>query len=272
MKNSNNAFSEFERRGWNTTADVYDVNFGRHTSKYANPLLDLAGVTSDSKVLDLACGPGYLSATAHARGAEVLGIDFATEMINEAQSRYPDLSFQTDNAESLSLSDNQFDAAVMGFGMLHLADPEAAAAEAYRVLKTDGRFAFSVWGNPDEVCRGTGILLKAMEDNANMALNLPEGPPMFRFADRLESERLLTEAGFSDVIVQQVDQPWLLDGADELLDVFQKAGVRAGEILRAQTDSALDAIRQQVIRDVELFRTGNQFKIPMGAIFASGKK
>lgn len=270
--NNNKAFSEFERKGWNTTAEVYDDNFGRHTTKYAAPLLDLAGITSSSTVLDLACGPGYLSATAHARGADVLGIDFAAEMVKEARSRYPDLSFQADNAERLSLSDNLFDAAVMGFGMLHLARPEAAAAEAYRVLKTDGRFAFSVWGNPEEVCIGTGILLRAMQDNANMDLDLPDGPPMFRFADRTASEQLLTQAGFSDVVFQQVDQPWLLDRADELLDVFRKAGVRAGEILRAQSDDALNAIRQQVIRDVEIFRTGDRFKIPMGAIFVAGKK
>ena len=268
----NNAFSEFERKGWNTTAGVYDVHFGHRTSKYADPLLDLAAVGANSDVLDLACGPGYLSAAAHERGSHVVGVDFAGEMVKEAQKRYPALSFQSGDAEDLSFEDNRFDAVVMGFGMLHLAHPEAAASEAYRVLKTNGRFAFSVWGNPDEVCRGTGIINKAIQDHANLDLGLPNGPPVFRFADYTEAERLLTEAGFSDVVIKRVDQAWLLQEASELLTIFQKAGVRAGEVLRAQTDSALEAIREQVIRDVETFRTGDQFRVPMGAVISSGKK
>lgn len=270
--NSNNAFSEFERKGWNTTADVYDAHFGHRTMKYADPLLDLAAVGSDSEVLDLACGPGYLGAAAHERGARVLGVDFATEMVKEAKSRYPALSFQSDDAENLSMEDDRFDAVVMGFGMLHLAHPEAAAAEAYRVLKTNGRFAFSVWGNPETVCRGTDIVNKAMQNHANLDLDLPVGPHVFRFADHSESERLLSQAGFSDVVVKQVDQAWILEEASELLDAFLKAGVRAGEVLRAQTTDALAAIRNEVILEVEAFREGNAFKVPMGAVITSGKK
>lgn len=36
----------------------------------------------------------------------------------------------------------------MGFGMLHLPEPAAAAREAWRVLTVGGRFAFSVWDEP----------------------------------------------------------------------------------------------------------------------------
>lgn len=269
---SNNAFSEFERKGWNSTADVYDSHFGRHTVKYAAPLLDLAEVRQGSKVLDLACGPGYLSAAANDRGAQILGIDFASNMVAVAKSKFPTLTFQSDNAENLSLADRSFDAVVMGFGMLHLAHPEAAAAESCRVVKPGGRFAFSVWGNPEKVCLGTGILNRAMQDHANMALGLPDGPPVFRFADHAESERLLSGAGFIDIHIKQVDQAWVLRKASDLLDTFREGGVRAGEILRAQNAATLDTIREQVIRDAEVFRKGNMFEIPMGAVIASGKK
>ena len=263
VNDSNSAFSEFERNGWNSTANVYDSHFGRHTTKYCSALLDATNISSGFKVLDMACGPGYVSAAATQREATVLA---------EAKAKHPSLNFQMDNAEQLSLADNIFDAVVMGFGMLHLAQPEAAAREAHRVLVPEGRFAFSVWGDPENVCVGTGIILRAMHDHANMDLDLPEGPPMFRFADHDESKRLLEQAGFIDIEVARVEQAWVLDNAVDLLDTFQEAGVRAGVVLRAQSSQVMQTIRQQVIADSSPYSKNGKFEFPMGAVVASGQK
>src|SRR5437763_15928404 len=98
-------------------------------------LLDAAHVTAGTRLLDVACGPGYAAAAAAARGALPLGIDFSSEMVEEAGGRYPGLEFREGGAEQLSLLDTSFDGEALNFGMLHLGRPEAAIPESDRVRR-----------------------------------------------------------------------------------------------------------------------------------------
>ena len=60
-------------------AQPYEQRFGKLTSQAVEPMLDAVGVTGGggTKVLDVACGPGYLAAAAAARGSDVVGLDFS---------------------------------------------------------------------------------------------------------------------------------------------------------------------------------------------------
>src|SRR2546428_512500 len=84
------------------------------------------------------------------------------ERIQEARGRYLGLDFQEGDAEQLSFSDSSFDAVVLNFGMLHLGRPEQALREAHRVLRQDGRIAFTVWDTPDKAI-GFGIVIAAIQ-------------------------------------------------------------------------------------------------------------
>ena len=70
------AFGEFEKRGWDRAANPYHYHFGGLTRQSSLALLDAARVQTGSKVLDVATGPGYVAASARARGADVIGLDF----------------------------------------------------------------------------------------------------------------------------------------------------------------------------------------------------
>ena len=63
------------------------------------------------------------------------------------------------------LGTTSFDAVVCAFGILHCADPDKAMAEAYCVLRPDGRYAFTVWMSPDRH-DFFAIVLKAIEIHA----------------------------------------------------------------------------------------------------------
>jgi ubiquinone/menaquinone biosynthesis C-methylase UbiE len=166
------AFRAFEFEGWQKVANRYHDTFANVTVQSAGPLLDAAEVRKGLRVLDLACGPGYASGAASSRGAEVLGIDFSSEMIAEARRLYPEVEFREGDAEALALQDETFDAVIMNFGMLHLGRPERAAAEAYRVLRSGGRFAFTVWDTSDKSI-GFGIILSAIRKHGDMNVPIP---------------------------------------------------------------------------------------------------
>src|SRR6266576_7049579 len=99
--------------------------------------------------------------------------------------------------------------------MLHLARPEQALAEAYRLLRPGGRVAFTVWDTPDKAI-GFGIVLSAIQKYGDLNVAIPPGPPFFRFSDPEESKRMLSVAGFTDNEVASVPQTWRLSSADAL--------------------------------------------------------
>src|SRR5262247_3201964 len=119
-------FHAFEHQGWQRAASRYAGSFGELTEQLAEPLLDAAQVRAGARVLDVATGPGYVAAAAARRGARVVAIDFSAAMLAEARARHPDVVFREGDAEALADGDATFDAVVMGFGLLHLARPEAA--------------------------------------------------------------------------------------------------------------------------------------------------
>jgi ubiquinone/menaquinone biosynthesis C-methylase UbiE len=146
------SFKELERQGWGAKAGNYDALGGQITVGALGPLLDAAGVRTGMRVLDVAAGPGYVATGADARGAHAVGIDFAADMVSEARRRYPNIEFHEGDAENLAFDTSSFDAVV------------CAIAEAYRVLRPDGRFAFTVWSGPDRH-DFFAIALKALQEH-----------------------------------------------------------------------------------------------------------
>src|SRR5262249_3421330 len=136
------SFHEFEHDGWQRAAAHYADTFAPLTSKTIPALLEAAGVAKGRRVLDVATGPGDVAAAAAAAGAQVIAIDFSSSMIAAARRRYPDVDFREGDAQALPIPDRSVDAVVMNFGLLHLAQPDTAIAEAHRVLVAGGRAAF----------------------------------------------------------------------------------------------------------------------------------
>jgi ubiquinone/menaquinone biosynthesis C-methylase UbiE len=259
------SFRRFEHQGWQEIATRYHDGFAAVTTQSTIPLLEAARVTKGTRVLDVATGPGYVAATAAALGAAATGVDFSSEMVGEARSRYPSVDFREGDAEALSFADASFDAVVMNFGMLHLARPEQAMSEARRVLRPGGRFAFTVWDTPDRAV-GFGIVIRAIQKYGDLDVPIPPGPPFFRFSEPEEARKALTAAGFSDVSVIHVPQIWRLPSVDSLFDVMYNGSVRNAALLRAQTPAVIEKIREEIRREVE----ANRNVLTMPSVLSSG--
>ncbi|PYK30785.1 MAG: hypothetical protein DME57_05890 [Verrucomicrobia bacterium] len=133
------AFTDFEHAGWERVADKYDSTWASSTRQFIPPLLDAAEVSPQMSILDVGCGPGYVSAAAAERGATPVGLDFSAEMIAIAQKKFPGIEFGQGDAQHLPFADATFDRVVANFALLHLSSPERAMSEAGRVLKAGGR-------------------------------------------------------------------------------------------------------------------------------------
>lgn len=264
-------FHEFEHVGWELASKHYGDAFGTLTSQAAPFLLDAVGASAGTRLLDVATGPGFVAGAAAARGASVIGLDFSASMIAEARLRYPSIDFRDGDAHALPFEPGSFDAVVMNFGLLHLARPGAAMAEACRVLRPGGRYALTVWAAPEQAM-GFGMVLRALQEQGNPNLTWPEGPPFFRFSAADEFRATLEGAGFSDVVIRTLPLVWKLSSPDAVFDALSTGGVRTAAVLRAQTPAALDAIRTAVRRGTEAFAADDAYLVPMPAVLASGAR
>lgn len=181
-------FKEFESKGWHRQAPNYDDRAGRMTTEAVAPLLDAVSARLGMRLLDVCCGPGYLTAEATTRGLSAVGIDIAPAMVDLARGRVPGAEFCIGDAEALGFDDGAFDAVVCAFGLLHLGKPETAIAEAFRVLRPGGRYAFTVWAGPDEAAF-LGLGMRAVLAHADMSVPLPPGPLFSRWRTGLSPRR-----------------------------------------------------------------------------------
>ena len=207
----------FEHATWSRCAPGYEDGFAVLTRGAVDPLLDRAGVTAGTKVLDLGTGTGVAVAAILERGASVVGIDFSETMIAEARRILPQVDFRVASAETLPFDDGSFDAVVANGVLHHLAEPDRALEEAHRVLAREGRIACTVWAEP-ETLEAFGVFFAAVEEQAGGA-ELPHGP-LFGVTDRETLSSLFVDAGFADVSIERVPTTWRMDSIDALLRAF----------------------------------------------------
>ena len=109
------------------------------------------GITPGMKVLDLGCGDGTTALPEARRGADVLGVDIARNLVDAATKRaksegLANVHFQQGDATNLTgLADRQFDLVVSIFGAMFAPKPFDVAKEMVRVTRPGGRIVMGNW-------------------------------------------------------------------------------------------------------------------------------
>jgi uncharacterized protein (TIGR01244 family) len=265
-------YREFERAGWERAAPAYAGSFEAITNLFARQLLEAVGAGPQSKLLDVACGSGYMSAMAAASGAQVEAVDFSTTMVDAAARRYPALSFRQSDAEALPFADGMFDAVVIGFGVHHFPFPVQALAEANRVLRAGGRLGFTVWASIDEHMLQK-VVVDAVREVGNPAATLPVSPAG-AVCEIETCLRLLRESGFASPPphAQTLVARAPIESARQLIDLLTAGTVRMSSIIRSLPQDKMALLTSAVERSIERYREGNVFKVPAAAILAVGVK
>jgi SAM-dependent methyltransferase len=143
-----------DARSYDATAAEFGTLTERYSKGIAARMLDLAGVNSSDRLLDLGTGTGLLARMAAARGANAVGIDHSAGMLGQAQASadHDGVGTRTEflamDAEALDFADEAFDVTVSLFVLRHLPNPLAAAREMHRTLKSGGRLVTSLGARP----------------------------------------------------------------------------------------------------------------------------
>jgi SAM-dependent methyltransferase len=109
-------------------------------------LVTAIGDAAHGRVLDVACGPGIVTAALAAMAREVVAFDLTPEMLIKARERctkagHTNVLFQEGSATALPFADASFDVAVTRLSLHHFEEPQKVLAEMLRVLTPGGLLA-----------------------------------------------------------------------------------------------------------------------------------
>jgi ubiquinone/menaquinone biosynthesis C-methylase UbiE len=232
------------RNQFNTIAADYDVGPGCF-GHFGRRLVAEAAIEPGHRVLDIASGRGavlFPCSEQIAPGGEVIGIDFADEMVRvaneDAARRGISASVRVMDAEHLAFSDSSFDRVLCGFGIMFFPDQARALAEFGRVLKPGGRIALSTWRVPQ-----TSELESAMTEVEMQ----PMRPPGWITEPDVLS-KLLATAGFTEISVKVDSHSFRYSDVDQYWRQARGTGMRAALDALTSSDAARlrDALRRRV--------------------------
>ena len=239
------------------------------TEAVSRDLIDRLALQPGEVVLELAAGVGHtslLAADAVAPGGRVIATDFAPAMVDAArrlaeQSGATGVEHRVMDALAIDLLDRSVDAVVCRWGLMLFADPARALAEVRRVLRPGGRFGCAVWAaaaqNP-----WASVIGRVFVERGLMEPPEPGAPGMFSLADAARLEALLREAGFDSVAIEDVPVRFRWVSFAAYWEATIELGGGIADALAPLSPGEREAVRAEVERGAEPFRTGDGYELP----------
>ncbi|MES0824333.1 class I SAM-dependent methyltransferase [Ruegeria sp. SCP11] len=253
---------------WLTYEDQLDQNF----ASVLELVLNRAGLSESTNVLDIGCGTGVSTLAAAERvgpAGHVLAADISQPFLDRAQIRASEkgltnIQFQYADAQTFTFPQGQMDAAISRFGVMFFEDTVAAFANIARALKPGGKMTFAAWGP-----LGDNPWFKVPHLAAVKRLGQPPrvdryAPGPLAFHDLYHVTGMMTQAGLTDVSGEAV--PMALPGfggAEGSAALCTRVGPAARVIAHFDGNAQdVEAIQNSVTEDFRRFQSGTDLRIP----------
>lgn len=143
MSNLETVRDEFKRQ-----AETFDTWAVKTDEKSGARFVAALGDAAKGAILDVACGPGVITAAVAPYAAFVMALDATEAMIGKARARsdaagLKNVQFKIGDAHNLPFQDGQFNGVVSRLAVHHFTDPGRAIKEMVRVLKPSGVLAIA---------------------------------------------------------------------------------------------------------------------------------
>lgn len=201
------------RAAWETAATGWGANAHR-IREWGMPvsvaMVESLDLQPGQRVLELAAGPGdtgFMAAELIQPGGTLISSDGAEAMVEVARARAAEIGidnveFKQLELEWIDLPTASVDALLCRWGIMLIVDPDAAAREARRVLRSGGHAAFAVWDTADSNPWAT-ISTRALVELGHLERPDRDAPGPFRLHGNRLAE-VLEGAGFLDVELRPV--------------------------------------------------------------------
>jgi SAM-dependent methyltransferase len=238
---------------WAEHAERYEAA----ASGFWRALLAVVPIEPAAAILDIGCGTGRSTREVArlASSGAVVGVDLSAKLLERAQAaaraeRLSNVRFEQADAQVHPFPGAAFDLALSVFGVMFFADPVAAFVNIARALRPGGDLALLVWRGLEH-----NEWVAAIREALSLGRALP-APPVgapgpFGLADRSFTQRVLTDAGFTDVCFDEVTEVIRLgDDADDAFSFVATFGITRGltqDLDSARKSAALDALHATLV-------------------------
>jgi cyclopropane fatty-acyl-phospholipid synthase-like methyltransferase len=240
-------------------------------------LIDMAGVQTGMRVLDLACGAGSQSIQLAKRvgpNGTVVASDISATMLDHVRRNA--LRMGLKNIETLecaaeSLDERQplFDASISRLDLMLFPSPQAALAAVRRVLRPGARVAALVFTTPASnpfMAQTMSILLR----HAGKSSPAPGKPGIFALGGPGALEKLMKDCGLVEVRSRNVQALLKLPSASDALAMMQEAFGAYRAVVAELNDARKSEAWREVQTCLQQFETGDGFRTDFDFVVASG--
>jgi ubiquinone/menaquinone biosynthesis C-methylase UbiE len=203
---------------WDLVADGYAEFAPAIMQPFSAHALELAALSADSQVVDVAAGPGTLSLLAAEKVAQVQAIDFSGSMIERLTDAAKvagqcNIEARVGDGQALPFENDRFDAGFSMFGLMFFPERARGFAELFRVLRPGGTAIVSSWAPVAE-----SPLMRMMFGAfaaADPSIQEPE-PNVLSLENPEIFATELRRAGFAGVSIQRHSTTFTFDSAEEM--------------------------------------------------------
>lgn len=219
------------------------------------------GLNKGDKLLDLGCGDGTTAIPAARAGADVLGVDIASNLVEAGRARaeaagLANLRFEGGDASDLAgLADGGFDLVLSLFGAMFAPHPFDVAREMVRVTRPGGRIVMGNWipGDPT-------LVAQILKISAAFTPPPPEGfvsPVAWGVEDNVRERFGAAGAVSGNIVCERAT--WRFRHAGPPAEFLEMFRLYYGPTMNAFEAAAKDGREAQLQSELErLFETQNQ--------------
>jgi SAM-dependent methyltransferase len=230
------------------------------------------------RVLELTAGPGetgFLVAERIGPEGTLLSTDVSPAMVDAARRGAEarglgNVEPRVMDAQQVELPDASVDAVISRFGVMLVPEPARVAAEAKRVLRPGGRFAYVAWGPPDRNPWLLQLVGAVMSQGHTLEGNPfgPGGP--FSLAAPEANLELMAGGGFSDVAVEEIEGAMAFPDVDAYWELQLAVSGPIALLIQSLADAEQQAVRAALDASIEPFVTDEGPSLPWQAVGVSG--
>lgn len=260
--------------GWKKWDD-FTMNF---LKPMGDAIIAELNIKEDDVVLDVACGtgePGHTIA-AMAKKGKVIGTDIADKMLeiakeNADRKQIKNYETKTCDVCELPFGDNSFDKISCRMGFMFFPDMKMASDEMYRVLKTGGKMATSVWA-PPEYNTWITTVMSIIKNNMDLPTPPPGAPGMLRCAAPGFIKSLLEKSGFKNVNEKLITGKIAYDNFDHFWEMMNEVAAPVVGALSKADDGMKQKIKNEVKQLSDQYKTDKGLELDYGSWVVSGRK
>jgi SAM-dependent methyltransferase len=242
-------------------------------------MLDMAGVKTGYRVLDVAAGAGEQSIMAAKRigpTGHVLATDISSNILKFAQDTakqagLKNIDTKVMDGENLDLPDDYFDTVMSRVGLIYFPDQNKALVGMRRVLKPGGCVAAITYSTPENN-KFFSIPVSIIRARAKLPPPLPGQPGPFSLGNAGVIEETFRKAGFRDIQARLVPSPLRLSSAAECVRFERESFGALHQMLTGLAEAERSSVWDEIESELRQFEHEGKFVGPGEMVVAIGFK